>query len=134
MNSSPALNRYVSRGACECVSNVFGKTCISRSRWQTTSGIAAHEELVASVATNITSHRCKFDIAVSCCLTGIGTCHALVYAANSLDTCTGCQSIRPRGVLTPRACRVRAIPVNVSIPLACISRTTASVVAFALTA
>ena len=56
------------------------------------------------------------------------------YAANSLATCTGCQSARPRGVLTPRACSVRAMPVNVSTPLAWISRTTAAMLAFDLAA
>ena len=58
-------------------------------------------------------------------------CHGRDYAASNLDTCTGCQSARPRGVLTPRACSVRAIPASVSTPLACISRTTARGVAFA---
>jgi len=58
----------------------------------------------------------------------------LLHAANNLATWTGCHSKRPRGVLTPRACSVRAMPVSVSIPLACISRTTARVVALAFAA
>jgi hypothetical protein len=61
-------------------------------------------------------------------------CHAQGYAANSLDTCTGCHSVRSRGILTPRAYSVRAIPVSVSILLDLISRTTAEMLAFGLAA